>query len=71
MNRMEKIKILEEIMELEERTLKEDSVLKEFDEWDSLTVISYMALMDSKFHKNISIDQIRKFVTVSDAIDAM
>lgn len=71
MNRAEKIKLLEEIMELEEDTLKEDSVLQEFDEWDSLTIISYMALMDSKFHKSISIERIREFRTVSDAIDAM
>lgn len=71
MDKKEKIKLLEEIMELEEGTLNEDSVLAEYDEWDSLTVISYMSLMDSKFHKNVSIEQIRKFETVSDAVDVM
>lgn len=68
---MERIKLLEEVMELEEGTLKEDSLLSDYEEWDSLSIISYIALMDSRFHKTVSIDEIKKFVTVKDAISKM
>lgn len=71
MGKEEKIRLLEEIMELEEGELREDDVLSEYEEWDSLTVISYMALLDLRFHKHIPIEQIRGFVTVSDAIGFM
>lgn len=67
----QKIRYLEEIMELEEGLLKEDSILSDYEEWDSLSIISYIALMDSRFHKTVSIDEIKKFVTVEDAISKM
>lgn len=68
---MEKIKLMEEIMELEEGTLNEGSVLSEYDEWDSLSIISYIALMDTRFNKSVSMEEIKRFVTVKDAIDIM
>lgn len=67
----QKIRDLEEIMELEEGTLKEDTILSDYEEWDSLSIISYIAFMDSRFHKTVSIDEIKKFVTVEDAISKM
>lgn len=71
MEKKEKIRLLEEIMELENGTLTEDAILEDFEEWDSLTVISFLALMDTRFHKNIPVEQIKQFVTVADAINAM
>ena len=67
MDKTEKIKI----MELEEGTLNESSVLSEYDEWDSLSIISYIALMDTRFTKSVSMEEIKRFVTVKDAIDIM
>lgn len=71
MDKTEKIKLMEEIMELEEGTLNESSVLSEYDEWDSLSIISYIALMDTRFTKSVSMEEIKRFVTVKDAIDIM
>ncbi len=71
MDKAEKIKLMEEIMELEEGTLNESSVLSEYDEWDSLSIISYIALMDTRFTKSVSMEEIKRFVTVKDAIDIM
>ena len=62
---------MEEIMELEEGTLNESSVLSEYDEWDSLSIISYIALMDTRFTKSVSMEEIKRFVTIKDAIDIM
>ncbi len=71
MDKTEKIKLMEEIMELEEGTLNESSVLSEYDEWDSLSIISYIALMDTRFTKSVSMEEIKRFVTIKDAIDIM
>lgn len=71
MDKTEKIKLMEEIMELEEGTLNESSVLSEYDEWDSLSIISYIALMDTRFNKSVSMEEIKRFATVKDAIDIM
>lgn len=71
MSEKEKIALLEDIMELEEGELKADSVLADYDEWDSVAIISYIALMDERFHKAVRGAEIRKFVTAQDAMDLM
>lgn len=71
MSQEEKIAKLEEIMELDEGELKMTDVLADYEEWDSIAVLSYIALMDSEFHKNIKGTDVKNFVTVKDAIDMM
>lgn len=71
MTEKEKLALLEEIMELEEGTLSLNSVLSEFEEWDSLAAISYMAILDENFKKTLSGDEIKAFRTAADAIAVM
>ena len=71
MSEKEKLALLEDIMELDEGELNMDSVLADYDEWDSVAVISYIALMDERFHKAVKGVEIRKFVTAKDAIALM
>ena len=71
MSSQEKIQLLEEIMELENGTLQADHRLEDYEEWDSLSVISYMALMDTKFHKSIPILKIKEYKTVADILASM
>lgn len=71
MNEQEKIELLEEIMDVESGTLTLEKELSEFDEWDSLTALTYIMTMDEKFHKTVSGEQIKSFVTVADAIELM
>ena len=71
MNRQDKIKLLEEVMDLEEGTLTEDQALASYAEWDSLSALAFMSIMTSKFHKNVMAGEIKKLVTVADAIDLM
>lgn len=68
MGKEEKIAIIEEVMELKKGTLTENSVLADYDEWDSLAVISLMAMMDTKFGKNLPIDKIKEIETVADIL---
>ncbi len=71
MSEKERIELLEEIMDLDADTLSVDSVLAEFEEWDSLTALTYISEMDSRFGKKVTGDQIKAFVTVADAIALM
>ncbi|TKX28698.1 phosphopantetheine-binding protein [Campylobacter estrildidarum] len=68
MNKQEMFKALEEILMLEEGMLKEDSVLADFEDWDSLAFLSLMTLFDTKLQINITSDQITSLKTVSDVL---
>ena len=71
MNEKEKLALLEEIMELNEGTLSVDDVLEDYVEWDSITALSLIAVMDEKFHKTISGENIKNMKTVSDVLEEM
>jgi len=55
-----------EILEVEEITMEDE--LNSFDEWDSLTGLSIIALVDSDYKKTLSNDQIKEFITVGDLV---
>ena len=71
MNKQEKISLLEEIMDMEEGTLKEDTVLSDLDEWDSMSRLSVIVMMSDEFGKTISGEDVKKFVTVNDILEQM
>lgn len=71
MNTQERIELLEEIMDLDPGTLKEDDVLASYEEWDSLTALTFISEMDERFGKKITGEDIKAFVTVADAIAVM
>jgi|TARA_B110000259_G_C14023969_1_gene404013 acyl carrier protein len=63
---MEK-KLIEQIAEiLEVDTVTVDDELSSFDEWDSLTALSIIALVDSDYNKTLSHNQLKQFVIVGD-----
>jgi|TARA_B110000908_G_C10227687_1_gene438876 acyl carrier protein len=65
---MEK-KLIEQIAEiLEVDTVTVDDELSSFDEWDSLTVLSIIALVDSDYNKTLSHNQLKQFVIVGDLV---
>lgn len=69
MSMQEKLKVLEEIMDLEEGTLKEDTVLEEIEEWDSLSKLSLIAIAKKQFNLVLNTQKLKEFVTVSDICD--
>lgn len=71
MNDQEKIKLLEEFMDVDEGTLHLTDTLADYEEWDSLTALTFIAEMDERFGKKITGEQIKSFVTVADAIAVM
>lgn len=65
----EKISMLEEIMDLDEGTLCLDSVLEDFEEWDSLSKLSLIAAAKKDFGIVLGTEKIAAFSTVKDICD--
>jgi len=53
---------LMDILEADE--LNDEDVLEEFDEWDSLTILSIIALVGRMYNKTISVADVRAAKTV-------
>lgn len=69
MTREEKLRAIEEILELDEGTLTETSILAEFQEWDSLSKLALIAESGRIFGKAITGENIRSCVTVDDLLN--
>ncbi|WP_099292501.1 MULTISPECIES: acyl carrier protein [unclassified Butyricimonas] len=69
MTNQEKMRMLEEIFELDENYLTEDSVLKDIVEYDSMAKLSLIVLCDDEFDKKLTGEQIREFETVRDILN--
>ena len=64
MDKLEFYERLAEILDLEE--VKPGNVLKDFDGWDSLAMLSVLAMADSKYGVSIKAEEIRSVVTAAD-----
>ncbi len=71
MSNQEKIALLEDMLELDEGTLKPEMELSEVDNWDSMAKLSLIVLMDEECGKTLKTDDIKKFNTVQDIMDYM
>jgi len=67
----EKLNLLEELLLIEKDTLDEATELNSINEWDSMAVISTIAMFDSIYGKDVKSEEIRKFKTIKDIIDKM
>ncbi len=71
MDLKQKLAALEEIMDVEEGTLKPEMDLESIEEWDSLSALSFVVFMGDEFGKKVSGAQIRAFKTVQDILNVM
>ena len=71
MNEMEKLKLLEEMLELDENTLTPDTILEDLDEWDSIAILSVIAMMDDEFSKQVKGVDVKACEKVSDLLAMM
>lgn len=71
MTNQEKIQLLEEIMELDAGTLKEDMLLSDIDEWDSISLLSFLAIMDDEFGKIVTGKEVKDKKYVSELLELM
>lgn len=71
MTEKEKLVMLEDILELDEGTLTSDTVLEDLDEWDSIAILSIIAMMDEEFSKSVKGTDIKACEKVSDLLSIM
>ena len=71
MENKEKIALIEEMLDVEEGSLNAETRLDDIENWDSMAVISLIALVDEHFNKPLSASQIRKFKTIQYILDYM
>ena len=71
MENKRKLELLEEMLELEEGALNEDTLLDSIDEWDSVAALSLIVLLDEEFEKTITGKQIKEFKTIGDILKIM
>lgn len=71
MTNEEKIALLEDMLELDNGSLKSETVLADIDEYDSMAKLSLIVLMDDECGKKLTGEQIREFKTIQDILDFM
>lgn len=69
MSLKEKLEILEEILEMDEESLKEDMVLEDIEEWDSMSKLYLVTYVKKNMKKRLTVEQIKEFVTIKDICD--
>ena len=67
----EKLNMLEDVLELEPNTLSLTDELANIEEYDSMSKLSIIVMMDEEFDKKLTGEKIREFITVGDIIDFM
>lgn len=60
------IELFREVLEIENLSIDKNTVFRNLDEWDSLTVLSLLAMVSDEYDKAISRDELRNAKTVED-----
>lgn len=71
MTNEKKIELLEDMLELEPGTLTPETVLDTLEEWDSIALLSFIALVDDEFGKLVKGTVVREQKTVGDLLALM
>ena len=65
-----KLELLADILDMDASELTPETELASLD-WDSVTALSYIAMVDEEFGKEVKGARIRSFVTIQDALNLM
>ena len=60
----EKLEVLEDILEMDEGTLKVEDSLEDIDEWDSMSKLYLVTYVKKEMQKRLTVDEIKNFETV-------
>ena len=71
MTNEEKIQAIADSVEMEADELAEDTVLSDLENWDSVAVLSIIAVINEHFNRFPSADEILSYRTVGDLMLAM
>jgi acyl carrier protein len=71
MNNTEKIKLIENALELDKNSITEETLLSEISAFDSMGKLTIIVLCDDEFNKKLTGEQIKEFKTVKDILNFM
>ncbi len=71
MSEKEKLAMLEEVLDMDEGSLQPDMILDDLDEYDSLTKLSIIVLIEDNFGKRLNAKDFKEFRIVSDILKVM
>lgn len=71
MTREEKIKYIAESLDMEEQEISEEHKLEDYENWDSIAVLSVISVINEKFEKFPHANDILKCKTVADLMQLM
>lgn len=71
MTNKEKIRLIEDALELHKDTLKEDTLLEDVEGYDSMAKLTLIVLCDDEFNKKLTGEQLKAFKTIKDVLDFM
>ena len=71
MTNNEKMEIIADILELELNEITVESVLNDIETWDSVAILSFIAVMNEEFNKYPMANEIKSYRTVGDLMKVM
>lgn len=71
MTQEEKITLLEETLEVDEGTLTMDTLLEDIEEYDSMSKLGIIVMMDDEFGVKMTGDMFKELKTIGDIIALM
>lgn len=71
MTEEKKMELLEELLEMEQGGLRPEMSLADLENWDSMTALSLIVMIDEECGKRISGDEVKGLRTVSDILAVM
>ena len=66
-----KLELLADVFECEVDDISADTELTELENWDSMTKLSLIVMMDDECGKTLTSNEIKNFKTVGDIMDFM
>lgn len=71
MDNATKLQLLEEMWDMDPGSLNPETVLEEIEEWDSMSKLSLIIMIDEQFGKVITGNDIQALKTVEDILNIM
>ena len=68
MQKKEFLNLIEDALEADENTLTGDELLENLDLWDSLAIVTFIAMVDGEFDVTLSPEKIEVAKTIQDLI---
>ena len=69
MNKSEFIKQVADILEIESENLSGTETLEDLGNWDSLSIISFVAMVDAELNRIVAPEKLKQAKTINDLIE--